>query len=136
MKQTFDTDDILYGILIQATGLISAITGSVYSGGERPDGSKTEDIVINTITLTQNTLPQLGTSNVNIHVPDMDVKISGKPQKKANKAQLKALTTIVLNTLTSARVLGLKFRVTTQTTIKEPELSEHFVNLRIEWSIH
>lgn len=104
--------------------------------GERPDGSVKEDIVVNTITLTQESLPQLGTSNVNIHVPDMDVKISGIPQKKANRPRLKALTTIVLSVLTSARVAGLKFRVTTQTTIAEPELSQHFVNLRIEWSIH
>ena len=136
MKQTFDTDDILYGILKGSTALTTALTGSIYTMGERPDGSEKEDVAISTITLTQEVLPQLGTSNVNIHVPDMDVKISGKLQKKANRVRLKALTLLVLSALTSAKVSGLSYRVTTQTTIAETELSQHFVNLRIEWSIH
>src|ERR1035437_9722207 len=122
MKQTFDTDDILYGVLKASTSLVAALTGSIYTMGERPDGSEKEDVVVNTITLTQETLPQLGTSNVNIHVPDMDVKISGKLQKKANRARLRALTTLVLSVLTSAKILGLSYRVTTQTTIAETEL--------------
>jgi hypothetical protein len=136
MKQTFDTDNYLYGVLKASTVLVAALTGGIYVMGERPDDSIKEDVVINTIDLTQNYVPQLGTSNVNIHVSDIDVTIGGKQQKKANRARMQSLTTTVLSVLSAAKIEGLKYIVTNQTTIKEPEMSQHFVNLRIEWSIH
>jgi hypothetical protein len=136
MIQTFETDSIIYKILNASTTLKSSISGDIYVMGERPDDSEKEDIAINTIGLTQDNPPQLGTSNVNIHVADIDVKISGVNQKKTNVEKLKGLTKIVLDTLTAASVTGLSFWVTNQTTLQDPDKPQHYVNLRIEWSIH
>lgn len=135
MKQTFDTDSILYQILNGSPAILSAISGGVYID-ERPDGSEAEDIVVNTIDLTQEHAPQLGTSNVNIHVSDIDVQINGVQQKKKNRERLKSLTTIVLNALKSAKIEGLALIVTNQTTIKEPTINQHYVNIRVDWVIH
>lgn len=135
MKQTFDTDSILYQILNGSPAILSAISGGVYID-ERPDGSESEDIVVNTIDLTQEHAPQLGTSNVNIHVSDIDVQINGVQQKKKNRERLKSLTTIVLDALKSAKIEGLALIVTNQTTIKEPTINQHYVNIRVDWVIH
>lgn len=135
MKQTFDTDSILYQILNGSPAILSAISGGVYID-ERPDGSEAEDIVVNTIDLTQEHAPQLGTSNVNIHVSDIDVQINSVQQKKKNRERLKSLTTIVLDALKSAKIEGLALIVTNQTTIKEPTINQHYVNIRVDWVIH
>jgi len=135
MIQTFDTDNVLFDVLKASLDLTSSINGGIYVGGERPDNSVKEDIVINTIDLTQD-LPQRGTSNVNIHVADIDVKIQGTNQKKANNKRMKELTTKVLSALTAAKITGLNYWITNQNVIKEAESNQHFVNLRIEFSIH
>lgn len=134
MKTSLDTDDILYQILSSNTELKNMVTGGIYKG-ERPDSSEKEDIVINTITVTQE-LPQQGASNVNIYVPDMSIKFAGKPQRKANTERLRAITNGVLNVLADASVEGLMFWVTNQSVLKEAGVFQHFSNLRIEWNIH
>lgn len=134
MKQTFDTDTILYQIL-NTPAITSAISGKVYID-ERPDSSESEDIVVNTIALTLDNPPQLGSSNVNIHVSDMDVQINGVQQKKKNRERLKLLAAIVVDVLKSAKIEGLALIVSTQTTIKEPSISQHYVNIRVDWVIH
>jgi len=136
LKTTFDTDEILYGVLKSDVTLTAALSGGVYTTGARPVGSEKEDVVVNTITLTQEYAPQRGASNVNIHVSDIDVKISGANQKKPDSKRLKALTGYVLAALRGAKVAGLEFVVTNQNTIREAAISQHFVNLRIEWNIH
>lgn len=136
MKQTFDTDTILFDALKASSAITDTITGDVYVMGERPDDSEKEDIVINTITLSQDSEPQKGVSNVNIHVPDIDVRIAGRTQKKANRKRLKDLSTIVLEVLRAVNIEGFRYWISLQTTIKVPEISQHFVNLRIEWNIH
>lgn len=135
MIQSFDTDNVLFDVLKASTTLTTMLSGGIYVM-ERPDNSVKEDVVINTIDLTQDSLPQRGTSNVNIYAADIDVSIGGVKQKKANRKRLKDLTTTVLSVLTAAAVTGLKYWVTNQTIIKEAEISQHFVNLRIEWNIH
>lgn len=134
MIQTFDTDEILFRILSGSQSVRSAISGGIYY--ERPDGSETEDISINTIDLTQEFVPQLGTSNVNIHVSDLNVQINGVQQRKANGTRLKAITTLVVDTLRSAKVEGLSLVVVGQTMINEPTINQHYVNVRVDWVIH
>lgn len=134
MKTSFDTDDILYQILSSNNELKEMVSGGIYKF-ERPDSSEKEDIVINTITVTQE-LPQKGASNVNIYVPDISIKIAGKPQRKANTERLRTLTNKVISVLADASVEGLMFWVANQSVIKEPEVFQHFSNLKIEWNIH
>ena len=67
MKTSFDINTIVYRILNVQT-VKNAISGDIYKGDDRPDDSTDEDIVINTISLTQDFLPQIATSNVNVYV--------------------------------------------------------------------
>ena len=105
---SIDTDDTLYKVLSTSEDLKKALSGDIYLQGERPDGSELEDVVINTIALSHN-LPQTGTSNVNIHVSDLKLKIKGKEQRKANRERLRELTALVIRVLKKANVTGLTF---------------------------
>ena len=55
MKTPFDTNEILMGLLMGNT----SIKGGYYHEGDRPDNSTDEDIVVNTIDLTQVILVKL-----------------------------------------------------------------------------
>jgi hypothetical protein len=133
MLLSFDTDNILFQALNGSYELKAAISGGIYTT-DRPDNSEKEDITINTITVTGDR-PQRGTSNVNIHVPDLKLKIEGQEQRKENRERLHQLTTLVISILEAARVNGLLFWVSNQTTLKEPDIDQHYTNLRIEWNI-
>lgn len=136
MKQTFDIEDYLYGLFDGSAELKAAITGGIYKGDERPDDSKLEDVVINTITTTQEFTPQKAVSNVNIYVPNINIKTGGQNQKKANRTRLKELSVMAAGILRGASIEGLTFWITNQVTVKDPDINQHFVNLRIEWNIH
>lgn len=132
---SFETDDILFEVLNASAELKNAINGGVYVQGERPDNSSKEDIVVNNIAITHER-PQSGTSNVNIHVEDINLKINGQEQRKADRERLRTLTSLVLSTLKAARIEGLTFWVTNETVIKETAIKQHYNNLRISWNIH
>lgn len=134
MKTTFDTDAILFDLLSKSP-VKNAISGGIYIGDDRPDNSTDEDIVVNSITLTQDYLPQIGTSNVNIYVADSNKKIKGKQQLKANRTRLKSLSEKAMEVLRGARITGLKLIPTSQVTLAEPDVKQHYVNIRIEWNI-
>lgn len=132
--QSIETDDVLFSILDAWEALKATISGGIYAQGERPDGSAKEDVVINNLYLNHET-PQSGISNVNIHVPDKQVRIGDTEQMKADRERIRELTAIVLAAIKSANIPGLTIRVTTETVIKEPGISEHYNNLRVEWNI-
>lgn len=134
MKQTFDTDTILFQKL-NGSGVKSAITGGIYKR-QRPLNSALEDIVVNTITLSQTFPPQIGTSNINIHVPDIPVKIAGVSQKMPNEPRMKQLSEMVLEVIRGEIIPGLLVYPETQTVIIEPEIESHYVNIRVNWNIH
>ena len=134
MKTTFDTDAILFSLL-QDSPVKKTINGGIYVGDDRPNDSDKEDIVVNSIDLTQDYLPQIGTSNVNIFVPDKNVKITGKQQLQANRTRLKELSAMAMETLRGANITGLKLILGSQTVLEEPSVKQHFVNIRIDWNI-
>jgi len=134
MKMTFDTDAILFSLL-KNSSVKNAINGNIYVGDGRPVDSKDEDIVVNTIYLTSDFHPQIGTSNVNIYVPDTDVQIGGRKQKKSNRVRLKALAEKTMDTLRNTKVEGLLFTIDSQNILAESEVDQHFVNIRISWNI-
>ena len=135
MKQTFDTDAFLFGILKGTAAITSGITGGVYAG-QRPLNSELEDITINTIALTQEFEPQLGTSNINIHVADQSVTIATAQQKMANRTRLKEISELVLEAIRSSKITGVGYTIENQTMIQEVETEQHYVNIRINWFIH
>jgi hypothetical protein len=134
MKTTFDTDAILFSLLCESPVSI-AINGGIYVGDDRPNDSDKEDIVVNSITLTQDYLPQIGTSNVNLFLSDKNVNIGGKQQLQANRTRLKELSDMVIETLREANITGLKLILGSQTVLEEPSVKQHFVNIRISWNI-
>lgn len=134
MKQTFDLDTIIYGLL-NVPSITGFITGDVYVGDDRPDDSVCEDIVVNCIDISQDYLPQVGTSNVNVYVPDKPRRIKGKSQYKACRQRMKSITQKVVTELRKAVVPGLKFTIDAQTVLNESEIKQHYVNIRISWNI-
>ena len=84
LKSPFDTDGILFGLLNGKT----SIKGGVYVGDDRPEDSTEEDIVVNTIDLEADALPQIGTSNINIYVSDTSKRVKGKMQISENRQRL------------------------------------------------
>lgn len=136
MKQTFDTNEILFQILKGSGAITSAISGVVYVD-PRPLNSEKEDIVINTIALTQDSEPQIGTSNINIHVPDKTVSIGAVQQKVTDNARLKVISGLVLDAIRAAKVQGLSMVIETQSNpLPEAEINQHYINIRINWNIH
>lgn len=134
MKTTFDTDAILFSLL-NASPVKNAIDGGIYVGDDRPADSTDEDIVVNSISLTQDFLPQIGTSNVNIYVSDTNKKIKGVQQLQANRTRLKALSEKAMAVLRGANITGLKLIPESQVTLAEPSVKQHYVNIRIAWNI-
>ncbi|MDR1652232.1 MAG: hypothetical protein LBS01_01020 [Prevotellaceae bacterium] len=135
MITSFDTDDVLFQVLNASQELKAAISGGIYPENERPDNSEKEDITVNTITITRNFTPQTGTSNVNIYVPDLKLKINSQEQRKENRERLREITNLVISVLEAANPEGLAFWISNQTTLKEPDIYQHYANLRIDWNI-
>ena len=133
---SIDTDDILYKIVAEAvsTGVVS-ISGIVCTQGERPDNSETEDIVINTITVTHDK-PQTGTSNVNIYASDLKVKIRGKEQRKADRERLRVIGDALVSYLDMQNIADLEFWIESDIVLQEQQVNQHYRNIRISWNIH
>lgn len=131
MKTAFDTDGILFELLNGKT----SIKGGCYAGDDRPENSTDEDIVVNTIDLSQDTLPQIGTSNINIYTPDTSKKIKGKMQVSANRTRLKALAEEALELVRNANIDGLMIIPGNMLIMYEPNTHQHFINIRIDWNI-
>ncbi len=131
MKTVFDINGILFRLLKDGT----SINGGVYVEDDRPDNSVREDIVVNSIKLEQDALPQIGTSNINIYVPDKEVKIAGRMQLQADRPRLKAITDEVLAIVRTARIEGLKIITTDHALMNEPNTRQHYSNIRVDWNI-
>jgi hypothetical protein len=130
----FDTDDILYAVLTGSLELREAISGDIYVG-DRPDDSQKEDVTVNTLAIPYDKI-QEAISNVNIHVPNLKARIKGKEQRKKHRERLRKLSRLVISVLEGASVPNLLFWVEGQHTMGEPEICQHYVNLRIRWNIH
>lgn len=134
MKQTFDLDEIMFKLLNVKT-ITDEISGGIYLGDGRPEDSSKEDVVVNSIDLTQDYLPQVATTNVNIYVPDKPFQIDGKCQFVACRDKLKAIAGKVVAVLRNAVVPGLKFVIEAQNFLREESIKQHYVNIRISWNI-
>ena len=112
-----------------------SISGIVCTQGERPDDSETEDIVINTITVTHDK-PQTGTSNVNIYASDLKVKIRGKEQRKADRERLREIGDSLVSYLDMQNIADLEFWIESDIVLQEQQVNQHYRNIRISWNIH
>lgn len=131
LKTPFDTDGILFRLLNGKT----SINGGVFVGDDRPEDSEDEDIVINTIDLESDALPQIGTSNINVYVTDTSKRIKGKMQISTNRTRLESLTHEVLKIVHNAVLPGIKAIPKSAIIMNEPNTKQHFMNIRIDWNI-
>lgn len=131
LKTPFDTDGILFRLLNGKT----SINGGVYVGEERPEDSQLEDIVVNTVSLESDALPQIGTSNINIFVPDSSKRIKGKIQVSANRQRLDTLSHEVMAIIRNTIIPGIKVIPKNVTILAETNVKQHFVNIRCDWNI-
>ena len=109
--------------------------GGVYTGDTRPADSTDEDVVVNSIDLEQDALPQIGTSNVNIYSSDIDINVKGKMMLMANRSRLDVLTNEVLAIIRNARFDGCKATPANIVVLAVTNVKQHYVNIRVNWNI-
>lgn len=94
MRSNLEQVNIVYSKL-KDSALDTAISGNI-TKNVRPVGSILEDVVINSLA-TINTQLQKGIMNVNIHVPNLKVNISGGvDQSTPDHNRINALTEIAI----------------------------------------
>lgn len=132
MFTPYDCETILFNLLNGATSL----NGGIYTGRtSRPNDDRNEAIVINTIDLLCDTHPQIGTSNVNVYVPDTNKRIGGVDTITENRQRLRRLTAEVLDVLKSAVIPGLTITPGNTAIQDEPNIRQHYANIRVTWNI-
>lgn len=133
MKSTIEVRTEIYKLL-NVPRIKDMISGGVYNGF-RPHNSNKEDIVVNVISLGRGTL-QDGVANVNIYVPDAIGNSKGETIYLPNSTRLKAIKDAVLPILDEFH--GPDFSLWCESTaeIAEPDIKQHFINLRIRVSFH
>ena len=134
MKQAYDLDEILFRLFNSSTQLKSAISGGIYLG-QRPDNSEKEDIVISTISITQEYSPQIATSNINIHVSDLLQSVAGKQMRFENRIKIKSISEIVLNLIRESKFEDLTVYLESQNVIREPIIFQSYSNIRLNWLV-
>jgi hypothetical protein len=132
MKTTIDTDDVLYDLL-KNSSLKSAITGKVYKR-QRPVNSNLEDVVINSLPITNEQLQQC-VSNVNVFVPNEKITVGETVDSVANEARLKQLVALAVTVLTDGINGQFTWDIQQQTLIKDDESESHYINIRIQFFV-
>lgn len=133
MKTQFDQINALYKILDESS-IKTVINGAIYKL-RRPVNSKKEDVVINSVTIGEGNV-QAGVVNVNIHVPDIKVKIDGDTQSQPNTKRLGELTALAFGILEEVCSDEYSFYIASSNIIEESEINSHFQNIRIIFTFY
>lgn len=118
--------------LLLAAGVQNSISGKIYKD-KRPSGSTKEDIVINSLTIT-NDYMQNGVFNVNIYVPMISVTINGVTQLQKNNTRLKQLADLVYPVLDDAWTNNYNVDIVNHQDFEEA--NENFYNFRVSLNAH
>lgn len=124
-----NTNNLFYKILNGSEEITSEIKGEIFNGN-RPLDRKAEDICIVQINVN-NGRPQTGSTDINIHVPDIDITSGGITQQVPDNKRLDELSEIVERVVDSARVNGFAFKVDSKSVIDTA--IDHYVTLRLSW---
>lgn len=127
MYDIFDANELLINV-IDVQELTSLINGSICNDG-RPLNSLKQDIVVNTITITQKFKPQIATSNINIYTQDLS-------NGSKNISKMKQISRKVIEILNRTQLHGKSITIEDQGILQEANLKEHYLNLRIKWRIY
>lgn len=118
--------------LLLSAGVQNSISGKIYKD-KRPSGSTKEDIVINSLTMT-NDYMQNGVFNVNIYVPMISVTSNGITQYQKNNARLKLLADLVYPVLDDAWKDECNLFIVNHQDFEEG--NENFYNFRVSLNAH
>jgi len=132
MLNSSDLDSLLYKILHNSNLGISGVVCIKNRPLLGKDEKRKEDIVINTTTITRDSLPQRAYGNVNIYVPDL---FFGEKGYEPNNTRLSELTNKVTQALNNALINGMNYVIQSETPFDEPDINQHANNLRISWTI-
>lgn len=128
MKTTFDLVDIIWTAL-NASDLKNQITGGIYKY-QRPLNSKNEDVVINSLPVTNDQL-QKAIINVNIHVPNLVIDINGaQDSTQPDGARLKELGELAIAALDDKNGYRYNHSVQQQNIIQDTD--DFFNNIRLQ----
>jgi hypothetical protein len=132
MKTTLDLVDVVYNEL-KSGPLKSAINGGVYKY-TRPLNSSLEDVVINSLPVTNQQLQQ-AIVNVNVFVPNADISLGGSQQKMADHVRLKALGALAVDELKDGISGDYTWDVQQQTVIQDDESDSYYINIRLQFYV-
>jgi HD superfamily phosphodiesterase len=124
----------IYG-LVKSSPLASLINGEVYKFGLRPKDSTNEDAIVKFVQGYDNQI-QSGTVVVNVYVPDFDPYENGVLVRDITRCEeIEIAANEWVQTLTTEKS-DYKFKLAqTIYTQEEPEISQHFVSIRIRFRL-
>lgn len=124
----------VYGLL-KNSSLKSFINGEVYKYGMRPRDSKAEDAIVKFVTGLDDEI-QTGVVVVNIYVPNIDAFENGVTVRNiARCAEIEIKANEWIKSLTAGTTEYLFSLAQTIYTEEEPEINQHFVTVRIKFSL-
>lgn len=133
MKLSYDLENILFKLLSNAFN--GSISGEVYKFGDRPTDSTKEDVVIQTNYVTQEYLPQVGSSTLYVYIPDQLVTINGIKAPKPNRKRLEQTAKTAVEAIRNSRIDGLKIIVDNQVCLRDFDIKQHLTAIRLTWNI-
>jgi hypothetical protein len=133
MKTTFELETLLWHYL-RESAFATELRGGFYKH-KRPIGSQAEDVVI--VSLPINNLEvQTAVVNVNIHVPNMSLKMQGQVDARMpDLKRLKELADIALPLLKEYwdPQGDWCFEVQQQNVFEDEDGSNHYINIRLDF---
>jgi hypothetical protein len=131
MRTNIDALNIVWSVL-NGSPLKSAIDGKIYKSS-RPLNSDKEDVVINALPISPG-IPQRCIVNVNIYTRNLSLNIGGQPDNTMpDIVRMNTLAGLAIAALDEVSGDQYYFFVEQQATIKEPELFQHYINIRTEF---
>ena len=135
IKTASEVETDIYNLL-KNSAISNAISGKVYRDGYRQKDSKMEDVVI----IFTSGLPdqiQTGVVTILVYVPNIDVYNNGSLLKNGARIDfLEKQARIWVNSLTASSSDYLFELNQTIMTLEEPELHQHFISIRLKYSLY
>lgn len=115
--------------LLNASNIKNIITGKIYKD-KRPSGSTKEDIVINSLPMT-NDFFQDGYFNVNCYVPMLSVNIEGVTQNMPNNTRMQIISNAVYPIFEKVFTDKYNLSIERHEVFEEEQLKATYINFRI-----
>lgn len=125
----FNINTTFFRLFNESPELRDVFAGEIFIG-ESPENHEFENITINTLNVNHGR-PQTGTTNINIHVPDLLVDVNGVEQYIADENRINEIVSTVVGILDVVTITEFGFKITNESMLENGR--EHYVNLRLDW---